>query len=135
MIKENFTIASTSLYKVDILMKFHGFSESLKSCEDFHLNYRIAREHKITVLNEVLSKRRLHGTNVSSNTLNTMSYYYQSGIALLESERNVKRRIDLSEYIRVYLLHYLKWIVRIRAINSIGHLLQWSGKNFFRQIK
>lgn len=135
MIKENFTIASTPLYKAEVLKKFHGFSESLKSCEDFHLNYRIAREHKITVLNEVLSKRRLHGTNMSSNILNMMRYYCQSRLDLLEGERNAERKVDLREYIGGHLLHYLKWIVRMGAFSRIGNLFQLSWKYLFLRIK
>jgi len=120
MITENFTIASTPLYKAEILKKFHGFSESLKSCEDFHLNYRIAREHKITVFNEVLSKRRLHGTNMSSNTLNMMRYYCQSRIDLLNGETDSDRRLDLHKCISSHLQNYCKLIMRKIAFKHVG---------------
>jgi glycosyltransferase involved in cell wall biosynthesis len=134
MIKENFTIASTPLYKVEVLKQFNGFCENLKSCEDFHLNYRIAREYKITVLNEVLFKRRFHSKNMSSNTLNMERYYCQSRIDLLNAEADGSRRLDLREYIGLHLNEYGKSIIKKIAIKHIGFFLLLVTRNFISRL-
>src|SRR5690606_20175024 len=61
LLEENFSIASSPLFKTECVKNLGGFSEELYACEDFHLNYRMALKYPIVASNQVVFHRRLHG--------------------------------------------------------------------------
>src|SRR5690554_3625418 len=68
LLEENFSIASSPLFKTECVKSLGGFSEEMYACEDYHLNYRIAMKYPIVVSDQVVFHRRLHATNMSSNS-------------------------------------------------------------------
>jgi glycosyltransferase involved in cell wall biosynthesis len=64
---ENFGIAGSFLFRRNLLHLETLFETSLKSCEDFHFYFRLARHTSVGVINKVGLMRRLHINNLSSN--------------------------------------------------------------------
>ncbi|WP_024461939.1 glycosyltransferase family 2 protein [Marinimicrobium sp. LS-A18] len=108
LLEENFTIASSPLFQTTSVRELDGFCESLFSCEDFHLNYRVASRWPIVVTTDVLFKRRMHGSNMSSNQLKMSKYYFISRAKLKAIEADPKRRRALSIDVRSRYKRYLK---------------------------
>lgn len=57
---------STVVIRTLILKEIGGFEESLKTAEDTHLYLRIARNHKLAAIPEILVRRRKHKNNLSN---------------------------------------------------------------------
>ena len=86
LIRDNFCIASSPLFRRAAFLAAAGFDESLRASEDFDLVYRIARRAPIAVLNKVGFRRRLHGDNMSNQTLRIIDNKIRSRQKLLDSE-------------------------------------------------
>ncbi len=97
--QENFGIASSFLLRKDILTEDLFFDPSLKSGEDFHFYYRIARITKVGIINKVGMMRRLHANNMSSNAGVMLSECIRSYTMLRESENNAQARYFLDKFI------------------------------------
>jgi glycosyltransferase involved in cell wall biosynthesis len=69
LLDENFIPTSTGLVRRSVLMEAGGFDESLRSVEDRDLWLRIAIKHPMGCIPEVLSRKRLHAENISSDQL------------------------------------------------------------------
>lgn len=106
LISENFTIASSPLFRTPVVVAEGGFNTDLKACEDFHLIYRMATHGKVVVVPEVLFERRLHDTNMSADSermlrnliasrLSLARYEDDSTLAKLLSRRARRYRRDL----------------------------------------
>lgn len=99
LISENFTIASSPLFRKDIVQKLGGFDQSLKACEDFHLIYRTAMHGDIAVSPSIGFERRLHDTNMSNNNERMLRNLIASRHDLIVVEtntalqRHLKRRV------------------------------------------
>src|SRR3990170_5564347 len=98
---ENFTIADSPLLRREVITQVGMFDTNLKACEDFEFTYRIATKYQIGVLNCVGFKRRVHSTNMSNishNTLPMLQNYIKSRSKLLKAEQNddIRNRLKLS---------------------------------------
>lgn len=58
---------STVLYSREILERAGGFDEGLRSCEDYDLYLRIARDFPVHKHDEVVAEYRMHDQNMSRN--------------------------------------------------------------------
>ena len=100
---ENFGIAGSFFIRRNILKFEPGFEPTLKSCEDFHFYYRLARHSSVGVINEVGMMRRLHGSNMSGNSSTMLSEGVRSRTMLRDSEPDQRIRAYLNEHIADYL--------------------------------
>lgn len=98
--EENFGIASSFMIRNEMKRYAEEFEPSLKSCEDFHFFYRIARHTPTGIINKVGMRRRMHDGNMSSHS----SRMFEQGIRayswLMDKETNeeakrlLKRKIS-----------------------------------------
>lgn len=88
LIDENFTIASSPLFKRELVLEEKGFDTTLTACEDFHLIYRVAMKGAVVVTPEVSFERRLHDLNMSGDTERMMTNFIvsRSGLAAKETD-------------------------------------------------
>lgn len=96
LIDENFTIASSPLFRSEYVRQQGGFDTTLKACEDFHLIYRIAANGAMVVMPEIGFERRLHDTNMSADCermLRNLILSRQS-LASDETDPSLKRRLQ-----------------------------------------
>ena len=84
LLDENFIPTSTVILKRDLVEGINGFDESLKSVEDRDLWLRVAWNVPIACVPEVLSRKRSHGENISSDRVEA----YVSQIRVLEKVMN-----------------------------------------------
>lgn len=93
--EENFTIASSPLFRTERLRAINGFDESLKACEDYHLIYRTALQGPIAIDTLIGFERRLHDLNMSSDNERMLENLIRSRSLLLEQEplQHLKRRL------------------------------------------
>jgi glycosyltransferase involved in cell wall biosynthesis len=59
-------LLSSVVVRTKILKELGGFDECLKTAEDTHLYLRIAHQHRIIGVPEVLVRRRIHDSNLSN---------------------------------------------------------------------
>jgi hypothetical protein len=97
--QENFGIAGSFLMRRALLRFEPGFEPTLRSCEDFHYYFRLARHRQVGVINEVGIMRRLHGRNMSSNLLTMLNERIRSRALLREGEFDPRIREHLGGYI------------------------------------
>lgn len=69
LIRENFIVTSTVAVRRSCLEKVGGFDESLRSVEDRDLWLRIGRTFAIGYIPVVVTRKRVHESNLSSNNL------------------------------------------------------------------
>jgi len=131
MLEENFTIASSPLFRTSIVRSIGGFSTILYACEDFHLNYRVASRFQMLVNRELLFRRRLHGTNMSSNSMKMAKYYALSRLLLLSNETDKERRRKLKNITNRYATRFLKCCVKELRFKSISSALKMKIKSLF----
>ena len=80
LLEENFIVTSTALVRRWCLQKVGGFDESLRSVEDRDLWLRIARRFPIGCVLPPLTRKRVHDSNISDDTLLAL----QSRIKVIE---------------------------------------------------
>ncbi len=112
LLEENFTITVSVMYRTDLIRDQKGFCEDLKACEDYHLNYRMASKYPVVVINDFVFKRRMHDSNVSSNSLSMLYHYTKSRILLMQQEDCPFRALKLRSRARVYLRSFVKLAVK-----------------------
>lgn len=86
LIQENFTIASSPLFRTSVVVSEGGFNTDLKACEDFDLIYRTATHGSAVVLPEVFFERRLHDSNMSGDTERMLRNLIASRLSLADYE-------------------------------------------------
>ncbi len=96
---ENFGIAGSFMIRRSLLAFEAGFEPTLKSCEDFHFYYRLARHTPVGIINKIGIMRRLHGNNMSGNSTRMLTEGIRSRTLLRESEMESGARSHLSRYI------------------------------------
>jgi glycosyltransferase involved in cell wall biosynthesis len=97
--EENFGIAGSFMLRKSLLALEAGFEPTLKSCEDFHFYFRLARHTPAGIINKVGLMRRLHGNNMSGNLVKMLSEGIRSRTRLRDSERDSMIRERLNGYI------------------------------------
>lgn len=112
LLKENFTITVSVMYRTALAREQKGFSEQLKACEDYHLNYRMAANYPVAVINKFVFRRRMHDNNVSSNTFSMLYHYSKSRTLLLQQEKNAARAGKLRKFARSHLRSFVKLAIK-----------------------
>ncbi len=97
--QENFGIAGTPLLMRSLLDHVPSFENGLRSSEDFHFYYRLARHTKVGVLNNVGMLRRVHGNNMSSNWKQMLPNCIRSYSMLRDTESNPQAREYLNSQV------------------------------------
>lgn len=97
--RENFGIASSFMARRSVIHDSGVFDTSLKSSEDFHFFYRLARMTDVGVLNRIGMERRLHGSNMSGNAERMMRECIRSYQMLHASEEDLVAKKWLSRWI------------------------------------
>lgn len=98
---ENFGIAGTPMLRRSLLDKAPNFDERLRSCEDFHFYFRLARHTKVGIINKVGMLRRIHGNNLTGNWQRMLSNGVLSYSALRDTEGNATTRKLLNTQVAV----------------------------------
>lgn len=86
LIDENFGSACSPLFRTASVRLLGGFDETLKACEDFHLNYRMAQTGPVVVNRHIGFERRLHDLNMSGDQVRMLKNFIQSRLSLQQSE-------------------------------------------------
>lgn len=102
LIDENFTIASSPLFRSEYIVQQGGFDTTLTACEDFHLVYRIATQGTMVVMPEIGFERRLHDTNMSADSERMLRNLIQSRQSLANGETNPDLKRGLQKRVRRY---------------------------------
>lgn len=102
LIQENFTIASSPLFRTSVVVSQKGFNTDLKACEDFDLIYRTATYGKSIVIPEILFERRLHATNMSGDSERMLRNLIASRSSLADYEENSELAKLLSQRAQRY---------------------------------
>jgi glycosyltransferase involved in cell wall biosynthesis len=114
LLGENFSIASSGLYRRSAWVQAGGFDLDLRASEDFDFIYRVAHEHPIAVLGSVGLRRRMHASNLSNQLLRIASFKVVSRRKLLAAESDPGLRRLLRESVAMLELHYSRAIVDCR---------------------
>ena len=80
LLEENFALPSALMIRRSALTHVPGFSLETRIGEDFHFAFSIARHWDIGLIALVGAQRRLHGTNISGDSL----LYLQYGVIMRE---------------------------------------------------
>lgn len=93
---ENFGIAGTPMMRRILLSQVQGFDTHLRSCEDFHFYFRLARFSRVGVINRVGMLRRMHANNLSRNWRQMLTSGVQCYSMLRdnESDHHVKQLLN-----------------------------------------
>lgn len=134
LLQENFTITVSVMYRADLVREQRGFSEELKACEDYHLNYRMASNYPVVVINEFVFKRRMHDTNVSSNALSMLYHYTKSRILLMQQEDSPDRALKLRARARNYYRSFVKLSIKKLNHHRLIQALPLAGHLYFRRM-
>jgi len=122
LLKENFAIAGSGLYRRAVVEEIGGFDPELKACEDFHFYYQVALRRPIGVMRKLGYWRRLHQNNLSSNSKRMIIYGILCRRKLLLLENSpIHRRLlhDKLAYYHAELARILAAEFPIAAINNI----------------
>jgi glycosyltransferase involved in cell wall biosynthesis len=112
LLEENFSITVSVMYRTEPVREHEGFSEQLRACEDYHLNYRMAARYPVIIVNDFVFKRRIHDRNVSSNASFMLYYYTMSRTLLFLQENSDARAKKLRDHARRTFKAYLKLAIR-----------------------
>lgn len=88
LLQGNFGLPSSLMIRREVLGSVPSFSTELKTSEDFHFFYRIARCYHVGIVNHLGSLRRLHDSNVSGNLIRTLHNNIRSRTELRHTELN-----------------------------------------------
>ena len=100
LLQENFGIPSAMMIRRAVLDQVPGFSGDLQTSEDFHFYYRVARRYSVGVIARIGAHRRLHGQNVTNDSLRILKNYIASRTDLKRSETNRTNVELLSHFLR-----------------------------------
>jgi glycosyltransferase involved in cell wall biosynthesis len=67
LLEANFLIPSTVMAKRAVILAAGGFDPALRSCEDWDLFLRLARDHEFTAVPECLARYRIHEHSLSAD--------------------------------------------------------------------
>lgn len=99
LMKENFGIAGSFMFRKTLLALEAGFEPTLKSCEDFHFYFRLSRHAPVGIINKVGLMRRLHENNMSGHSTRMFTEGIRCRSLLRDSEIESGIRALLDGYI------------------------------------
>jgi glycosyltransferase involved in cell wall biosynthesis len=103
LLTENFG-SSASIVRHDVLSAVAGYDETLKGSEDFEWHYRIAARYPIAVIPEVLSRKRRHEANITSDVPRMLQTLILTRKRLLAQGGTAQRRRKLRRMLGGYYL-------------------------------
>jgi len=95
LIKENYVIANSPLFRAEVFKNIGGYDETLKASEDFELCYRLSMKYSAGIINKIGFKRRLHNSNMSSNQEKILKYKILSRSKILNYEKDTELRKEI----------------------------------------
>jgi len=111
LIKENYVIANSPLFRAEVFKDIGGYDETLKASEDFELFYRLSMKYSVGIINKIGFKRRLHNSNMSSNQEKILKYKILSRSKILNYEKDTELRKEIKKRIAEYYValgyHYI----------------------------
>lgn len=140
LIKENYVIANSPLFRAEVFKDIGGYDETLKASEDFELFYRLSMKYSVGIINKIGFKRRLHNSNMSSNQEKILQYKILSRSKILSYEKDkgfgkeIRKRI--AEYYIALGYHYIgknNYLAIWNSLKSIQYGII-SQKNLARNI-
>lgn len=96
---ENFGITGAFMIRRELLELEPGFETKLRSCEDFHFYYRLARHTRVGIIDRVGLLRRCHSSNKSGDPLRMYREGIHSRTLLRATERDPVAAKYLDKYI------------------------------------
>lgn len=99
LLRENVGIPSSMMMRRQALEIAPGFSTEFRIGEDFHFYYRILRRFSLGIVDEAVSMRRIHGSNITGNSIRMLHNIIASRSALCESEQNEGNLAALREVV------------------------------------
>ncbi len=97
--QENFGSAGSLMVRKASLLPEFKFEASLKSSEDYHFYFRLARQSPVGIINKVGMLRRLHGDNMTRNVERMMREGIRCRSMLIYTEKNPHVRRLLNRYV------------------------------------
>jgi|CXWL01.1.fsa_nt_gi glycosyltransferase involved in cell wall biosynthesis len=94
LLRENVGLPSSLMIRREVLKCVSGFSTEFRIGEDFHFYYRLSKAFDMGIVNHVVTHRRLHGGNLTSESLRTLQDQLLSYSILRRSEdhaQNIKQ--------------------------------------------
>ena len=134
LIKENFSIAGSPIFKKNLIEKLGGYDEFLKASEDYDLHYRVATISKIAISKKIGFYRRLHDDNMSENIENIILNKIKSR----KKHLNVENRKTLKRLLKKNIMNYYLLLARfyidkqnIKSICMTLSSLKYGAPNLF----
>lgn len=96
LLRENVGLPSSLMMRREVLKRVSGFSTEFRIGEDFHFYYRLAKAFDMGIVNHVVTHRRLHGGNLTRESLRTAQDHLLSYSVLrrLESDAQSIKLLD-----------------------------------------
>ncbi|MFZ1987205.1 MAG: glycosyltransferase family A protein [Desulfatitalea sp.] len=115
---ENFGICGTLMFRRSLLEQERAFDPTLIGTDDFDFYFRLARQGKVGIINQVGQMRRKHGENLSDNLDLMMTMAIRCRTLLRDSEKDAQTKILLNKYIAT------NWSGLARRSANSGRYLQ-----------
>lgn len=129
LLRENIGLPSSVMIRRGVLQRVPGFSVDMRTSEDFHFFYRIAREYAVGVVNHVGALRRLHDANITGDSVKTLHNYILSRTDLLRTEANADNKRKLEESVALREVDLARAYANSRQWkNSLRHNLRGLSK-------
>jgi glycosyltransferase involved in cell wall biosynthesis len=122
LLKENFAIAGSGLYRREVIEEIGGFDPELKACEDFHLYYRVALRWPIGVMRKLGYWRRIHQNNLSGNSKRMIMYGILCRRKLLFLENSPVHRRLLQNKLAYYYAEFARLLATEFPIEAIKNI-------------
>ena len=96
---ENFTIASSPMFRREVYAQVGGYDENLNASADFDFHYRVAARFNTGLIDQIGFYRRLHGSNMTGDLKESLRDVIACRSKLLKREedpvaqRGLKRRL------------------------------------------
>lgn len=97
LLRENVGIPSSMMLRRPALEAAPAFSTEFRVGEDFHFYYRILRRFSLGIIDQVVSWRRIHGSNITGDSIRMLHSIIASRTALLEAEQSAENRALLED--------------------------------------
>lgn len=97
LLRENVGIPSSMMMRRPALDAAPAFSTEFRVGEDFHFYYRILRRFSLGIIDQVVSWRRIHGSNITGDSIRMLHSIIASRTALFEAEQDAANRALLED--------------------------------------
>lgn len=123
--RENFSIASGTMYPREWVVRAGGFDLDLKASEDYDLLYRAALQGDVVVQDFIGFRRRLHDSNMSTQPARIALYRARSRDKLSALEPLVSNRRALRSHAARHYRVYARAVMARRPVEAARALLRY----------